>query len=183
MLSTLVNFQGNFTASFLFKRIVYFMLLLVILFSVNFIVRKNNLVKDNSYVLLIFVILIGMFPFSVLNFKLVIINFILLLSYRRIYSLRTQKDIKEKLFDSAFWIGIATLIYPWSALIVLLIFLAALLFDKWTWRNALIPFVGFFCPILIYAAYLTAFNRTEIIEVILILNFTSILTTIILLRF
>ena len=143
-ISTITNFDGVLSFPFLLKRISYFLLLLIILFSVNFIVRKNNLVKDNSYTLLLYVVLIGMFPFSVLNFKLAMINFILLLSYRRIYSLRTQKDVKEKLFDSAFWIGIATIIYPWSALILLLVYLAAYIFDKWTWRNALVPLIGFF---------------------------------------
>jgi len=163
-LSTVINFQEAFSLTFFFKRVSYFLLLLIILFSVNFIVRKNNLVKDNSYTLLLYVVLIGMFPFSVLDFKLAIINFILLLSYRRIYSLRTQKDTKEKLFDSAFWIGVATIIYPWSILILLLVFLAAYVFDKWTWRNVLIPITGFFCPIIIYTGYLIAVNKPELIE-------------------
>ncbi len=163
-LSTLTNFSGTLSFSFFLTRLSYFFLLLIILFSVNFIVRKNKLVKDNSYTLLLYVILIGMFPFSVLDFKLAMINFILLLSYRRIYSLRTQKDVKEKLFDSALWIGIATLMYSWSALILLLVFLAAYVFDKWTWRNALVPLIGFFCPIVIYMAYLIAINKPELLE-------------------
>lgn len=166
VLATLVNFDGTLSVTFLLKRIFYFLLLLIILFVVNFIVTKNNLAKDNSYTLLLYAVLIGMFPFSVLDFKLAIVNFILLLSYRRIYSLRTQKDTKEKLFDSAFWIGIASLIYPWSALILSLVFFAAFVFDKWAWRNVLIPIVGFFCPIVIYIAYLTAFNRPELIDTI-----------------
>ena len=167
LLSTLVNFDGVFSVAFLLQRASYFLLLLIILFSVNFIVRKNNLVKDNSYTLLLYVVLIGMFPFSLLNFKLAILNFILLLSYRRIYSLRTQKDVKEKIFDSSFWIGIAALIYPWSALILVLVFLAIYVFDKWTWRNMLIPLVGFFCPIIIYVAYLIAVNKPEALDTIL----------------
>ena len=121
---------------------------------VNFIIRKNNLTKDNSYTLLIYVILIGLFPFTVLNFKLVGINFLLLLSYRRIYSLRTQKDVKEKLFDSSLWIGIASILYPWCAILLILVFFAAYVFGKWTWRNALIPLIGFVTPLVIYLAYL-----------------------------
>ena len=162
-LSTVINFQESFSIAFLLKRVAYFLLLLIILFSVNFIIRKNNLVKDNSYTLLLYVVLIGMFPFSVLDFKLAIVNFILLLSYRRIYSLRTQKDTKEKLFDSAFWIGIATIVYPWSILLLLLVFFAAYVFDKWTWRNVLIPITGFLAPIIIYIAYLTAINSSDLI--------------------
>ena len=171
VLSTAINFDGTLTASFIFKRITYFLFLLIILFSVNFIIRKNNLVKDNSYTLLLYVVLIGMFPSSVLDFKLAIINFILLLSYRRIYSLRTQKDVKEKLFDSAFWIGIATLIYSWSIFLMILVFLAAYIFEKWTWRNAIIPIIGFLTPVLIYFAYLIAIDNGELINSLFMFDF------------
>lgn len=154
LLSSVINFNEILTFSNFLKRSSFFLLLLVVLFMVNFIIRKNNLTKDNSYTLLIYVILIGMFPFSVLNFKLVLINFLLLLSYRRIYSLRTQKDVKEKLFDSALWVGVASIVYPWCALILLLIFFATYVFGKWTWRNTLIPIIGFITPLVIYLAYL-----------------------------
>ena len=154
LLSSIINFDEDLTISFFLRRTSFFVLLLVVLFMVNFIIRKNSLTKDNSYTLLIFVILIGMFPFTVLNFKLVGINFLLLLSYRRIYSLRTQKDIKEKLFDSSLWIGIASILYPWCSILILLVFFAAYVFGKWTWRNALIPIIGFSTPLLIYLAYL-----------------------------
>ena len=151
------------------------MILLVVLFMVNFIIRKNNLTKDNSYTLLIYVILIGMFPFTVLNFTLVGINFLLLLSYRRIYSLRTQKDVKEKLFDSSFWIGIAAILYPWCSILLLLVFFAAYVFGKWTWRNALIPIIGFVTPLVIYLAYLiftdVPFLMATVLDFELHLNF------------
>jgi hypothetical protein len=144
-------------------RLAYFILLLIILFTVNFIVRKNNLAKDNSYPILLFVILIGMFPFSVLNFEILLVNLILLFAYRRIYSLRTKKETQKKLFDSAFWIGIATIIYPWSAVSMLLIYLAIPIFDKSTLRNVLIPIVGFLAPIVIYVSYMYAANDLDIL--------------------
>ncbi len=172
--SIALNFKDEVTFSFFLNIIGYFILLLITLFTVNFILRKNNLTKDNSYTLLLFVLFLGMFPFSVISFKLVIVNFILLLSYRRIYSLRTQKNTKDKLFDSAFWIGIATLIYPWSILTLFLIYIAAFLFDKWTWRNIIIPLIGFVCPIVIYSAYLLLIDKYEGFGTIL--NFSYLLS-------
>tara|TARA_R110002073_G_scaffold279026_1_gene442879 strand:+ start:119492 stop:120415 length:924 start_codon:yes stop_codon:yes gene_type:complete len=160
-ISLLLNTNQPATFYFISKRVLYFILLLIILFSVNFIVRKNNLTKSNSYSILLFVCLLGMFPFSILNFNLAIVNLILLFAYRRIYSLRTTKDTKEKLFDSSLWIGIATLIYPWSSLTLFLTFAAIYLFDKFTVRNILIPMVGFIVPIFIYSAYLIAINSFD----------------------
>ncbi len=177
LLSSIINFDGDFGLAFFLKRSSFFLLLLVVLFMVNFIIRKNNLTKDNSYTLLIYVILIGMFPFTVLNFTLVGINFLLLLSYRRIYSLRTQKDVKEKLFDSSLWIGIASVLYPWCAILLILVFFAAYVFGKWTWRNALIPLIGFVTPLVIYLAYLiftdVPFLMATVLNFEMHLDFTS----------
>ncbi len=136
------------------KSVLFFFVLLATLFIINFIVRKNNLSKDNSYTLLVLVLCFGMFPFSTLNNTFIITHFFLLLAYRRVYSLRTAKDIKEKLFDSAFWIGIATIVYPNSYIYIVLIYGAIFIFNKSTVRNILIPLIGFLTPILIYQVYL-----------------------------
>lgn len=156
--SIALNVDQEITLSFVGKRIAYFLLVLVILFTINFIVRKNNLAKDNSYTLLLIVILIGMFPFSVLDFELLFANLVLLFAYRRIYSLRTVKETQKKIFDGSFWIGIATIIYPWCSITLILIYLALYFFDKSTLRNAIIPLVGFCTPILIYISYMYAIN-------------------------
>ncbi len=156
-----LHLEEEITFYFVAKRIGNFLLLLIIIFTVNFIVRKNNLTKDNSYTILLFVVLVGMFPFSVLQFELLLVNLILLFAYRRIYSLRTSKETHKKIFDSAFWIGVATIISPWSSLTILLIYVAIYLFDKVTWRNSIIPLVGFSTPIILYAAYLYAVNDID----------------------
>ncbi len=156
------HLSEEITFGFVVKKVGIFSLLLIVIFTINFIVRKNNLTKDNSYAILLFVILIGMFPYSTLDFELLLVNLILLLAYRRIYSLRTSKETQKKIFDSAFWIGIATIISPWSSLTILLIYGAIYVFDKVTWRNSIIPLVGFCTPIIIYAAYLYALNDFDI---------------------
>jgi len=159
--SIVLHLEEQFTFYVVAKKAGNFSLLLVIIFTVNFIVRKNNLTKDNSYIILLFVILIGMFPFSVIEFKLLVVNLILLLAYRRIYSLRTSKETQKKIFDSAFWIGIATIIAPWSSLTIPLIYVAIYLFDKANWRNVIIPLVGFCTPLIIYASYLYLVNDLD----------------------
>ena len=136
------------------KSVLFFLVLLITFFIVNFVVRKNGLSKDNSYVMFIMVLCFGMFPLSTVNYFFIITNIILLLAFRRIYSLRTNKDIKEKLFDGAFWIGIASIVYPWSFLFLFLVYAGIYVFKKATLRNVIIPIVGFLTPILIYGIYL-----------------------------
>ena len=150
-----------FSFEFFLKKIAVLGLLLMTVFVINFIISKNSLVKNNSYALLLLILCIGMFPFSTINNVLLITHFFLLLAYRRIYSLRTVKNSKEKLFDSSFWIGIATLIYPWSFVYLLLVYIGASIFNKLTFRNILIPLIGFLTPILLYAVYLLATDNFD----------------------
>jgi hypothetical protein len=152
---TTVSFTSTeFTLTNLIKKLILFAFLVATLFIINFIVRKNGLTKNNSYVILLVVFCFAIFPFSTLNSQLLGTHFLLLLAYRRIYSLRTTKDIKDKIFDASFWIGIATLIYPWSFLYLTLVFFAVFYFNKLTLKNTIIPLVGFITPIFIYGVYL-----------------------------
>jgi len=156
------------------KTVMLFLVLIVTFFMVNFIVRKNGLSKDNSYVLLIMVLCFGLFPQSSLNYLFIISNLILLFAFRRIYSLRTNKEIKEKIFDSAFWVGIATLIYPWSFLYILLIYAGVITFNKSTIKNIIIPLIGFFTPIFIYGAFLFAIDELNYINFSLNYNYSYV---------
>ena len=160
--SMIVNLKESFSTVLALEYLGNFFLLLITLFLFNFIVRKNNLTKDNSHALFLFVVLLGMFPLSLLNSAIIILNVTLLLAYRRIYSLRTKKNTRGKLFDSGMWIGVAALIYPWSTLVLFLVYIATYLFDKRSWQNAFIPLVGFLTPIFIYSAYLLLLDKIYI---------------------
>jgi len=144
----------NFSLIFFLEKIAILFFLLINLYLIHFITKKNKLIKDNIYDLLLIVIFIAMFP-DTTNFSPILIShFILLLAFRRIYSLRTLKNPKEKLFDSSMYIGIATIIYPWSILYLLMPYAAVISFNKRTIRNVIIPIIGFICPIFIYGTYL-----------------------------
>ena len=99
-----------------------FLLLIVGLIVVNFIINKNNLTLDNLYGLLMFVLLLGSFPEAMFANKIVFSNLLLLISYRKIYSIKSGHNTTKKLFDAGFWIGIATLIYPLSIFYIALVF-------------------------------------------------------------
>ena len=126
-------------------------------FVINFIIRKNALTEDNSYAILFYILLVCYFPNSFVNEGVFISNFILLLAFRRIYSLRSSIQTKEKIFDSAFWIGIATLFYVWSLFYLILVYAAIFIFRKIDWRNFIIPLVGVLTPIFLSYTYLLAF--------------------------
>jgi hypothetical protein len=155
LIGNITVFDNDFSLNFFLKKGTLLLTIILMIFIFNFIIRKNTLTDDNSYSLLFFIFLFGFFPHSLANSKLLIANFILLFSFRRIYSLRTSIDSKEKIFDAAFWIGIASLFYLWSAIFIFLLYGAIWIFNKGERRNVFIPIFGFITPgFLSYVYYL-----------------------------
>ncbi len=155
------GFEGD-TSLFVFLKYGVFLIAAVLsVFVLNFIIRKNALCEDNSYALLLYILFWGIFPSSMLNGGIFVSNFILLFAFRRLYSLRTSLRIKEKIFDSAFWIGIASIFYLWSFLYIFLVYAAIWLFRKADWRNVWIPLMGYLTPIFLAYTYLLAFDDIE----------------------
>lgn len=162
---------ADFSLNFFLKKIGILFFLIITLFLVQFITKKNGLIKDNSYDLLLMVLFVTMFPRVIDDIRILMAHFILLFAFRRIYSLRTIKNTKEKLFDSSFYIGIASLIYPLSALYIVLPYAAVINFNKRTIRNVIIPLVGFITPLIIYLSYVLLFSNFDALNFDLTLSF------------
>lgn len=156
--ATFLLHSSELSFQFLVKRISFFIFMALMLLIVNFIVKKNKLTKDNSYALLLMVFLLGTFPEAMFSYKIILANIALLLGFRKIYSLRSGVETKLKFFDASFWIGIATLIYPWSIFYVLLVYLGMIIYQKLTVKNLFIPLVGFVTPMIIYFTYCLYFK-------------------------
>ena len=161
-LSSLIQgYSGELSLFFFVKYGLFLAAAIMTVFVLNFIIRKNALCEDNSYAILFYILLWGIFPKSLLNGGIFVSNFILLFAFRRLYSLRSPLRTNEKIFDSAFWIGIASIFYLWSFLYLLLVYAAIWLFRRADWKNIWIPIVGYVTPIFLAYTYLLAFDDVE----------------------
>ncbi|MDP5081682.1 MAG: DUF6427 family protein [Winogradskyella sp.] len=113
-----------------------------LVFLLDFIVSKNNLTQGNSYTIMTFGLLLGMFPMAMKYADLLLANLFLLFALRRLISLHSKLDIKKKLFDAAFWITVATLFYFWSMLFFALVIVALIYYSQNDIKNVIIPFIG-----------------------------------------
>ncbi|APG65683.1 hypothetical protein LPB136_10055 [Tenacibaculum todarodis] len=161
----LALFTG-FDISFYFKNSIfsYFtfaVLLLLTFFFQNFIVVKNNLTFGNSYAFLFFILCLGLFPSSFLDEKTLIVNLLLLLFLRKVYSLQSSKNIFKKLFDGGLWLGISFLIEPFTLIFTLLLYGAIFIHKKTSLQTLLIPVVGFLTPLFLYFTYCFWNDSTE----------------------
>ncbi len=112
------------------------------LLILNFITIKNSLSQTTYYEIVLYAFFVLLFPQTTDDFFLILANVFLLFSLRRIISLRSQKNIKKKLFDAGFWMTVAALCYPWAALFLFLLIAAIILYTDGNIRNWLIPFVA-----------------------------------------
>ena len=159
-------FLGFYIANFFTVNLVQFVdinvilnqLLTIILFLFlflfyNFILIKNKLTLNNSYGLLLFALFSGFFPAVFLNVTTIFLNLLLLIFLRRVFSLRSNKDVYKKIFDCGFWLGILFLLDSTTVIFGVLIFLSVGMFQKLTIRTLLIPVVGFVTPVFCYFSY------------------------------
>lgn len=144
----------GFSLELFFKQAFLFGVCLASLFVLDFFVSKNNLTKKNSYKILMFGLFVAVLPETLLNSKLLIANLFILLALRRLISLRSGKEIKKKLFDAAFWISLATLLFFWASLFYILILMALLLYAIIDVKNWIVPILGVLCVAVIAASYM-----------------------------
>ena len=124
------------------KEVGHFSILLVSFFILIFIITKNNLTHNNSYAALYFCLFIGLIPSCLETSSILVSNFFILLSLRRIVSLKTKTNIKKKLFDASIWICLAAVFESWAILFFVLLFLGMLFYSVAQIKNILIPFCG-----------------------------------------
>ncbi|SDX97849.1 hypothetical protein SAMN05444411_11336 [Lutibacter oricola] len=137
----------------IFSKVGYLLFVILFLFTVLFVIKKNTLTLDNLYALFLIVTLVGTFSEILRVNKFMLVNFILMLMFRKVYSLKSGLNTKPKLFDAGLWVGVATLIYFWSVLFIPLILIALVVYRKLSIKNIVIPFVGFVTPIFLMFTY------------------------------
>jgi len=145
--------EGEVNLHFIFSRFAFFLFCYLSILMLNFIAGKNNLTQKNSYEILLYSLFILMIPQSIIDDKILISNFFILLALRRILSLRSQISLKKKLFDTSFWIGVATLFYFWAILFFFLIYAVLMLFTDNKIKNWIVPFTGITSVFLISISY------------------------------
>ncbi|CAM3593251.1 DUF6427 family protein [Flavobacterium chungbukense] len=141
-----------------FQKVSLLCFILASFFMINFIVKKNGLSKDNGYAILFYLLFLLFFPTIFNNANVVYANFFILLSLRRLVSLQSLKASKEKIFDAAFWIFVASLFQFWSILFLLLVYISIIFHVSRDYRNWVLPFIAFLAVAILFYMISLIFN-------------------------
>lgn len=119
----------------------------------DFIAKKNDLTKRSAFKIVIFAVFSVSFFAILRDNQVIIANLFILLSLRRVISLKSHKDIQKKIFDATFWVCIASLFYFWGILFIIVIYSGILLHTGGYFKNWLIPPIAGLCVILLVSAF------------------------------
>lgn len=122
--------------------LLLFAVLLFSVFIINQIVRTEKATESNSYAMLFFVLMIVTFSDELVLQNVIFANFFLLLAFWRILSIKSTRSVKHKIFDASLLIAIASLFYDWALAFMLLVFFVIGVYDRKTFKNWLVPFLG-----------------------------------------
>ena len=146
------NFVSNVFNSL--NEFAYFFVLIASLFTLIFIVTKNDLTQNNSFAALFFCLLIMAFPQVLQAPSKLIANLCFLLFLRRIVSLKSKTNIRKKVLDAGLWICLAMLFDFFSIFFFVPLIIGLILFSVFEIKNILIVF----CSILAFGILLYSYN-------------------------
>lgn len=153
------GFQLNYAE--VFERILASVSLLLSIFLLGNIVQKKKLTLDNSFAMLFFSLLLFVF-FDVLeNTRIIFCNFFLIMSWDRALALKSEKNQKEKVFESALWTLVASLFVDWAVLFLVPLYIAIGFFCGRQLRLWLMPLAAFCCVLLLVWASMQVLVDTD----------------------
>ena len=129
IISILIMLAFKFTDNLVAE--IYSLSLLVAIFFLSlFIISKNSILKNNQYISLGLIIFCGVYFKMPSEINITASYLFLLLSIRKIYSLKSKKNQNKKLFDIGFWYLISIILNPVNLFFIITILTGIFIFYK-----------------------------------------------------
>ncbi|HEY0045281.1 MAG TPA: DUF6427 family protein [Flavobacterium sp.] len=148
----------------LLTKLMLLLSIFVMLFLSNFIIKKNDLSKDSCYTILFYLLFLLFFPNVMADPNILLSALFILLALRRLISLHTSQNTKEKIFDASLWICIAALFHFWTILFLILVFFSILFHAAGDYRNWILPFLAIITVTVSALVYAFTFDESFITD-------------------
>ena len=147
----------------------------------NIIVNEYKLIKENSHLTGLMLLVINSCCLLFLNLNQVIIsNTFIIIAFHQLLRMYNSRNSYGVLFNSGLLIGLATLIYPQSIVFMILLWITLIYTTTAQWRDFIISGIGLAVPIIYFVSYrfvfadLSEFNFNDYIEPLFNFNWTDI---------
>lgn len=149
----------SITTLYVIKQFFVFATVYFTILVLHFIAIKNELVKSNNLEAVLFSFFLLLIPESLSSNPIIFANLFMLLAFRRLITIKSQKNVKTKLLDVGLLLGIAYLFYFWTILFLPFIPLALVFYSDNNLKHWIIPFLGFFIIIVLCIGASIIFNH------------------------
>ncbi|MDB2317570.1 DUF6427 family protein [Flavobacteriales bacterium] len=131
--------------------------------SMNRMMAKQKVISINSsFPALFYFLLISTSPNGIyLSPSLISMSFILA-ALNKILNTYLKKEAYNHVFESAFFLSIATLIHPPFFVFTLLVWIGMSIFSQVEWRHWAISFLGVICPWFLFYTTVTFFSAADL---------------------
>jgi hypothetical protein len=136
------EFSGTLTLQDILIKTGILALYIFAMLLLDFIGRKNDISKLNTYKIAFFALVTTMIPQTFLTEQVVVSGFLILLALRRVISLRSGKEMQKKILDASLWISLASCFYFWAVLFFAVLFVGIFIYARSNFKNWMVPFVG-----------------------------------------
>lgn len=155
--------NNNFTQA---SQIPFFLLSLlffvIYLYSVRIFCKRNEIFENTYFVVLFTFLISSLFPSIYTNIKLLIVSVLLHFSISNLTFPNNFQIPKYQLFNSSFAIVLASFLFNWTILFLIVPILISLIYSKTKVSDFFIPLVAVLSVFVFYATYLIASNDFEI---------------------
>lgn len=149
----------EFSASFFFYKLGVLLVFLSIGFLLNTLVKENKMHQQHSFAVSSFVFMIIAFPEVLRLSKFIVSYLFLILALRRIFNLKTNTFIKQKLFDSSLLLSVSIWLEPMHVLFLCVIYFGVVMYASQNFRHFIIPIVGLSVGFTLFTCYALIFEN------------------------
>lgn len=139
--------------------IVALLTLIISVFIIDDMVKKEKISGQSSYTMLFFVLLMVVFPLTILDNNAVFSNLAVLFSITKLLQVKEAKNIKRKVFIAALLICVASLFYKWALLYFIVIVFSLNTYGGKNIKNWLAALLGILTFLMISSAILLLTNN------------------------
>jgi len=148
-----ISTKTDMSASLIFSKIGILLVFLLIMFLLNFMVKRNKIHQQHTYAISSLVLLIISFPEILRSVNLVLGYAFLLLSFRRILSLKSNTNLKQKILDASLFLSISIWFIPMHWLFVSVIYFGVIVYASQNYRHFIIPILGLAVGFLLHTSF------------------------------
>ena len=145
-------------SALVFKQMGALLVLFLIVFALNFIVKRNRIHKTHTYAVSSFILIIIAFPEVLRSSGFLIAYLFLVLAIRRLISLKSNTNLKQKIFDASLLLSISIWFEPFHWFFLPVIYFSVIMYASQNYRHFLIPLFGLSVGFIIHLCYFLVFK-------------------------